>query len=78
MVQRVDERQKDLTLAQQNLAVALRMQTLREADLGELQARHGALLARVEQQDALLARLAAQVQGKGGGKDGKRRKSRDD
>lgn len=57
--QKVEERQADLKLAQQNLSVALRMQALREADLSELQDRYGALLARARAQDALLDRLAA-------------------
>ena len=45
--------------AQQNLAVALRLQNRREADLKELQKRYSALLQRQEAQEDLLRRTGA-------------------
>ncbi|UWQ35143.1 hypothetical protein K3555_21515 (plasmid) [Leisingera sp. M527] len=52
-------REAETRKAQQNLAVALRLQSQREADLKELQARYSALLQRQEAQDDLLHRTKA-------------------
>ncbi|MCF6430587.1 hypothetical protein [Leisingera sp. MMG026] len=52
-------REAEARKAQQNLAVALRLQSQREADLKELQARYSALLERQEAQDDLLQRTKA-------------------
>ncbi|MFD3191531.1 hypothetical protein ACFMPD_14810 [Sedimentitalea sp. HM32M-2] len=47
--------------AQEDLRLALRMQTLAAADLADLQARHAALNAERDRQDALLGQLALQL-----------------
>lgn len=47
--------------AEQNLAIALRMQEMREADLRELQVRYGELLSRQEAQESLLRRMTMEL-----------------
>ena len=58
---RVEKLTEDARAAQQNLSVALRMQSMREADLKELQQRYGLLLQQKEAQDGLLERLSANL-----------------
>lgn len=57
----VEEKEQEITRLKDDLSVALRMQTVRENDLKDLQARYGELLEIKRKQDDLLSQLTARL-----------------